>query len=43
MLSRGMDPVTLQTILGHSSLEMISENYAHLNVFNTYDSMMRAL
>jgi integrase len=43
MLSRGMDSVTLMNILGHSSLEMISENYAHLTVSNQYDAMMRAL
>ena len=43
MLSRGMDPITLQTILGHKSLSMISENYAHFTVFNTYDAMMKSL
>jgi integrase len=43
MLNRGMNPIELQRILGHSSLEMISENYAHLKVGDLYAAMERAL
>lgn len=43
MLNRGMSPIELQRILGHTSLEMISQTYAHMTVGDTYASMMRAL
>jgi integrase len=42
MLSRGMNPVALQTILGHESLEMISKTYSHLVISDTYEAMARA-
>jgi integrase len=43
MLSRNVNPVVLQKILGHSSLVQISETYEHLVVDDTYDAMLKAL
>lgn len=42
-LSRGMNPIQLADILGHSSLVMIQRNYAHLSNRDAYDAMVRAL
>jgi integrase/recombinase XerD len=42
-LSNGMNPIVLQTILGHESLAMISQTYQHLVIADTYDAMMRTL
>jgi integrase/recombinase XerD len=43
MLSKNMNPVLLQKILGHSSLAMISQTYSHLVISDTYDAMIDAL
>jgi site-specific recombinase XerD len=42
-LSKGMNPVTLQTILGHSDLSMISKVYSHLVLTDTHRAMMETL
>jgi integrase len=42
-LSKGMSPIQLADILGHSSLVMIQRNYAHLSNRDAYDSMVRLL
>lgn len=38
-----MNPLQLQHILGHSSLEMISRVYAHLTPQDSYDAMLKVL
>jgi integrase/recombinase XerD len=43
MLSQGMNPVLLAQIMGHSSLAMIQNVYAHLTPTDAYDAMLRAL
>lgn len=43
MLNRGMDPITLSRILGHSSLLMIQRNYAHQNASDLSEALVRAL
>lgn len=43
MLSNYMNPVTLQKIMGHKDLSMISEVYSHLVIADTYAAMERAL
>lgn len=40
-LSRGMNPIQLADVLGHSSLVMIQRNYAHLSSRDAYDAMAR--
>jgi integrase/recombinase XerD len=40
-LRRGMNPVQLAAILGHSSLRMIDSVYAHLNTTDAYDAMLK--
>jgi integrase len=42
-LSKNMNPLALQRILGHSSLAMISQTYSHLVISDTYDAMIEAL
>lgn len=43
MLRRGMNPVQLKEILGHSDLTMISNVYSHLEPQDAYDAMAKAL
>jgi integrase/recombinase XerD len=40
-LRRGMNPVLLAAILGHSSLRMIDSVYAHMNTTDAYDAMLK--
>jgi integrase/recombinase XerD len=42
-LRRGMNPVQLAQILGHSGLRMIEAVYSHLSVSDAYDAMLRML
>ena len=42
-LRRGMNPIQLAQILGHSGLRMIDTVYSHLNTTDAYDAMMRML
>jgi integrase/recombinase XerD len=42
-LRRGMNPIQLAQILGHSGLRMIESVYSHLNTTDAYDAMMRML
>jgi integrase/recombinase XerD len=42
-LRRGMNPVQLAQLLGHSGLRMIEHVYAHLNAVDGYDAVMRML
>jgi site-specific recombinase XerD len=42
-LRRGMSPVQLANVLGHSGLRMIERTYAHLNVNDAYEAVLRAL
>ena len=42
-LTRGMNPLTLAQILGHSSLAMIQNVYAHLTPADSYDALLKAL
>jgi len=42
-LTRGMNPLTLAQILGHSSLVMIQNVYAHLTPADSYDALLKAL
>ena len=43
VLTRGMNPLQLQQILGHSSMEMISRVYVHLTPQDSYDAMLKVL
>ena len=43
MLSQGMNPILLAQIMGHSSLAMIQNVYAHLSPSDAYEAMLRAL
>jgi site-specific recombinase XerD len=43
MLSQGMNPVLLAQIMGHGSLAMIQNVYAHLTPSDAYEAMLRAL
>jgi site-specific recombinase XerD len=43
MIKRGINPLQLAKILGHNSLEMINQVYAHLTPDDTYEAMMAAL
>ena len=43
MLSQGMNPILLAQIMGHSSLAMIQNVYAHLTPSDAYEAMLRAL
>jgi integrase/recombinase XerD len=42
-LRRGMSPVQLAQLLGHSGLRMIDQVYAHLNAADGYEAVMRML
>jgi integrase len=42
-LSRGMNPIQLAQILGHSSLTMIQAVYSHLSPGDAYEAMLRTL
>src|SRR5205823_8197851 len=42
-LRRGMNPVQLAQILGHTGLRMIDSVYSHLTVTDAYEAMMRML
>jgi|SRR4051794_10388188 integrase/recombinase XerD len=42
-LRRGMNPVQLAMILGHSSLRMIDSVYSHLNTTDSYNAMLKML
>lgn len=43
MLSRGVNPIVLAQILGHNSLAMIQQVYAHLTPQDSYDALLRAI
>jgi integrase/recombinase XerD len=43
MLRKGMNPLILQQILGHASLDMITNVYSHLNPTDAYEAQLRAL
>ena len=40
-LRRGMNPVQLSNILGHSGLRMIERTYSHLNASDAYDAIFK--
>jgi integrase len=42
-LTRGMNPVQLAQILGHSSLSMIQNVYSHLSPHDAYEAMAKVL
>jgi integrase/recombinase XerD len=42
-LRRGMNPIQLAQILGHSGLRMIESVYSHLTATDSYDAMMAML
>jgi integrase/recombinase XerD len=42
-LNRGMNPVQLAAIVGHSSLTMIQQVYAHLTPQDAYEAMLKTL
>jgi integrase len=42
-LRRGMNPLMVAKIVGHSSLVMIQRNYEHLVVDDTYEALSRML
>jgi len=42
-LTRGMNPLTLAQILGHSSLEMIQNVYLHLTPADSYGAILKVL
>ena len=42
-LRRGMNPVQLAQLLGHSGSRMIEQVYAHLNAVDGYDAVMKML
>jgi integrase/recombinase XerD len=42
-LTRGMNPLTLAQILGHTSLVMIQNVYAHLTPADSYDALLKVL
>jgi integrase/recombinase XerD len=42
-LSRGMNPILLADLLGHSSLVMIHRVYAYLTPSDVYDAIVSAL
>lgn len=42
-LRRGMPPMQLADVLGHSGLQMIERTYSHLNAGDSYDAMIRML
>jgi integrase/recombinase XerD len=42
-LTRGMNPIQLAQIVGHTSLAMIQQVYAHLTPTDAYDAQLRVL
>ncbi|MGH7608682.1 MAG: tyrosine-type recombinase/integrase [Candidatus Dormibacteria bacterium] len=42
-LARGMNPVQLAEIVGHTSLNMIQQVYSHLSPSDAYDAMVQVL
>ena len=42
-LTRGMNPIQLANILGHTWLRMIQSTYSHLTVSDSYEALMRVL
>jgi len=42
-LTRGMNPIQLAQILGHSSLRMIQQVYSHLSSGDAYEALMIVL
>lgn len=42
-LRRGMNPIQLSHILGHTSLRMIERTYSHLDQTDAYDAVLRML
>jgi len=42
-LTKGMNPVQLAQIVGHSSLSMIQQVYSHLTPSDAYDAMLKVL
>ncbi len=42
-LRKGMNPLQLQRILGHTDLTMISTVYSHLNAADSYEAMLEVL
>lgn len=42
-LTRGMNPIQLAQIVGHTSLAMIQQVYSHLTPTDAYDAMLRVL
>jgi integrase/recombinase XerD len=42
-LTRGMNPIQLAQVLGHTSLDMINDVYQHLAPQDAYEAMARAL
>jgi len=42
-LTRGMNPLTLAQILGHSSLVMTQNVYLHLTPADSYDALLKVL
>ncbi len=42
-LTRGMNPIQLAQILGHSSLAMIQNVYSHLSPRDAYEAMANVL
>jgi integrase len=42
-LQRGMNPIQVAEIMGHSSLAMITHVYAHLTPQDAHVAMMKAL
>jgi len=43
MLRRGMNPIQLKDILGHSSLAMLDRVYSHLAPTDAYQALIEAL
>jgi len=42
-ITRGVDPITLARILGHSSLAMIQQHYSHLKPSDMHQALLQAL
>ena len=42
-LRRGMQPILVAKIVGHSSLEMVDRVYQHLSVSDAHEALMRSL
>ena len=42
-LESGLNPILLSRIVGHESLTMINQVYAHVTMDSAYDALMKAL